>query len=73
MKLMINVERSQLQGVLKELGGSFSDMEIVINIKEEKSKEERSKYASLSTEDLPRIQKEAEKSEKEKQEQEYPT
>ena len=73
MKLMINVERSQLQGVLKELGGSFSDMEIVINIKEEKSKEERSKYASLSTEDLQRIQKEAEKSEKEKQEQEYPT
>ena len=76
MKVVISVERSQLRGVLQELGGSFSDMEIVINIKEEESKEKRSNYESLTTEDLQRIQekqKEAEKSEKEKQEQEYPT
>jgi len=76
MKVVISVERSQLRGVLQELGGSFSDMEIVINIKEEESKEKRPNYESLTTEDLQRIQekqKEAEKSEKEKQEQEYPT
>ena len=69
MKVVINVERSQLRGVLQELGGSFSEMEIVINIKEEESKEEESKnpnYESLTTEDLQRIQgkqKEIEKKE----------
>ena len=39
MKVVIDVERSQLRRVLQELGESFSDMEIVINIKEAESKE----------------------------------
>jgi len=61
MKVVINVERSQLRGVLQELGGSFSDMDVVINVKEEESKGEESKekhlnYESLTTEDLERIQ-----------------
>jgi len=42
MKLAVNVKRSQLRGVLEELGKSFPDMEIVINIKEEESEEEES-------------------------------
>ena len=70
MKVVISVERSQLRGVLQELGGSFSDMEIVINIKEEESKEKRPNYESLTTEDLERIQEE--QKEKEKKE-EYST
>ena len=70
MKVVVNVERSQLRGVLQELGGSFSDMEIVINIKEEESKEKRPNYESLTTEDLERIQEE--QKEKEKKE-EYST
>jgi hypothetical protein len=59
MKVVINVESSQLREVLRELGGSFSDMDVVINIKEEESKEEESRdpnYESLTTEDLQRIQ-----------------
>jgi len=58
MKVVINVERSQLRGVLQELGGSFSNMEVVINIKEikeEEFKEKRPNYESLTTEDLERI------------------
>lgn len=41
MKLVVNVERSQLRGVLQELGANFADMEIVINnIKEEEKRKE---------------------------------
>ena len=64
MKVVVNVERSQLRGVLQELGGSFSDMEIVINIKEEESKEKRPNYESLTTEDLERIQEKQKEIEK---------
>ncbi|MBA7667605.1 hypothetical protein ES703_75700 [subsurface metagenome] len=49
MRLVISVEKSQLQGVLEELGGSFPDMDIVINIKEEESKQ---KVPDLTTENL---------------------
>jgi len=70
MKVVISVERSQLRGVLQELGGSFSDMEIVINIKEEESKEKRPNYESLTTEDLERIQEKQKETEKK---EEYPT
>ena len=70
MKVVVNVERSQLRGVLQELGGSFSNMDIVINIKEEEFKEKRPNYESLTTEDLERIQEE--QKEKEKKE-EYST
>ena len=37
MKLVINVRRSQLRGVLEELVKSFPDMNVVINIEEEES------------------------------------
>ena len=70
MKVVISVERSQLRGVLQELGGSFSDMEVVINIKEEESKEKHPNYESLTTQDLQRTQEE--QKEKEKKE-EYST
>jgi len=73
MKLVVNVERSQLRGVLQELGANFADMEIVINIKEEEFKKKTVDYENLTTEDLQRIQKEMEKREEEKQEQKYPT
>ena len=64
MKVVISVERSQLRGVLQELGGSFSDMEVVINIKEEEFKEKRPNYESLTTEDLERIQEKQKETEK---------
>ena len=64
MKVVISVERSQLRGVLQELGGSFSDMEIVINIKEEESKEKHPNYESLTREDLERIQEKQKEIEK---------
>ena len=64
MKVVINVERSQLRGVLQELGGSFSDMEVMINIKEEEFKEKRPNYESLTTEDLERIQEKQKETEK---------
>ena len=72
MKVVISVERSQLRGVLQELGGSFSDMEIVINIKEEEeeSKEKRPNYESLTTDDLERVQEKQKETEKK---EEYPT
>jgi hypothetical protein len=75
MKVVVNVERSQLRGVLQELGGSFSDMDVVINVKEEESKEEESEekhpnYESLTTEDLQRIQEKQREMEKQ---EEYPT
>ena len=86
MKLVINVKRSQLRGVLQELGGSFPNMDIVINIKEEEPKEKPLDYQHLTTESLERLQsemkekeeKEKEKEEKEKEEKEkekgeYPT
>jgi len=64
MKVVVNVERSQLGGVLQEVGGSFSDMDIVINIKEEESKEKHPNYESLTTEDLERIQEKQKEMEK---------
>jgi len=67
MKVVIDVEKSQLRGALEELGWSFSDMEVVINIKEEESKEEESKnpdYESLTTEDLERMQEKEKETEK---------
>jgi len=72
MKVVVNVEKSQLRGVLQELGGSFSDMEVVINIKEkeEEFKEKRPNYESLTTEDLERIQEKQKETEKK---EEYPT
>jgi len=72
MKVVVNVEKSQLRGVLQELGGSFSDMEVVINIKEkeEEFKEKRPNYNSLTTEDLERIQEKQKETEKK---EEYPT
>jgi hypothetical protein len=70
MKVVINVERSQLRGVLQELGGSFSDMEVVINIKEAEFKEKHPNYESLTTEDLQRIQEKQREMEKQ---EEYPT
>ena len=73
MKLVVNVERSQLRGVLQELGANFADMDIVINIKEEEFKKKTVDYENLTTEDLQRIQKEREKREKEKRKEEYPT
>lgn len=64
MKVVLNAERSQLRGVLQELGGSFSDMEVMINIKEEEFKEKRPNYESLTTEDLERIQEKQKEIEK---------
>ena len=64
MKLAVNVKRSQLRGVLQELGKSFPDMEIVINIKEEESEEKRPNYESLTTEDLEKIQEKEKEMEK---------
>lgn len=55
MNLVINVKRSQLRGVLEELEGAFSNMDIVINIEEEEHKE---KIPNLTTENLEQIQKE---------------
>ena len=73
MKLVVNVERSQLRGVLQELGANFADMDIVINIKEEEFKKKTVDYENLTTEDLQRIQKEMDKREEEKRKEEYPT
>ena len=73
MKLVVNVERSQLRGVLQELGANLADMDIVINIKEEEFKKKTVDYENLTTEDLQRIQKEMEKREEEKRKEEYPT
>ena len=79
MKLVMNVKRSQLRGVLEELGGSFHDMDIVINIKEEEPKEKTLDYQHLTTEQLQRIDKEMKEKEEEKEEEkekekeEYPT
>lgn len=63
MKVVVNVERSQLRGVLQELGGSFSDMEVVINIKKEEGKEKRPNYENLTNEDLEEM----------KEKEQYPT
>lgn len=71
MKVVVNVERSQLRGVLQELGAS---MDIVINIKEPEEFEKKTvDYRNLTTEDLQRIQKEMDKREEEKRKEEYPT
>jgi len=64
MRLVISIKRSQLREVLEELGGSFPDMDIVINIKEEESKQ---KIPDLTTKNLQQIEKEM------KEKQEYPT
>jgi len=58
MKLVVNVKRSQLRGVLEELGKSFPDMDIVINIVEEESKEKTQNYQHLTTEHLEQLDKE---------------
>ncbi len=58
MKLMVNVRRSQLRGVLEELVKSFPDMDIVINIKEEESKEITPGYQRVTREQLTRLGKE---------------
>ncbi len=58
MKLVVNVKRSQLRGVLEELGKSFPDMDIVINIEEEESKEKTQNYQHLTTEHLEQLDKE---------------
>jgi hypothetical protein len=63
MKVVINVGRSQLREVLQELGGSFSDMDVVINLKEEESEEKHPNYESLTTEDLEEM----------KEKEQYPT
>lgn len=69
MKLVVNVRRSQFGGMLEELGRSFPDMEIVINIKEkeEESEEKTLDYQHLTTDDLERLQKEMKEKEKEKE------
>jgi len=54
MRLMINVKMPQLRGVLKELGNSCPDMDMVINFKEEKSEEENPGYQRLTREQLER-------------------
>lgn len=59
MKLVVNVKRSQLPGVLEELGKSFPDMDIVINVEEEESKEKTLNYQHLTTEHLEQLDKEA--------------
>lgn len=58
MKLVVNARRTQLRGVLEELGNSFPDMEIVINIEEQESKEKTPDYKRLTTEQLKRLGKE---------------
>ena len=69
--VVVNAERSQLRGVLQELG---TTMDIVINIKEPEEFEKKTvDYRNLTTEDLQRIQKEMDKREEEKRKEEYPT
>jgi hypothetical protein len=58
--VVINVERSQLRGVLKELKEVSPNMDIVINIQEEEP-EEKLDLQHLTTEDLEKLQKETEK------------
>ena len=67
MRLMINVKMSQLQGVLKELGNSCPDMDMVINIKEEKSEEKSLGYQRLTREQLERY-----KGNETREEEKYP-
>jgi len=67
MRLMINVKVSQLRGVLKELRNSCSDMDMVINIKEEKSEEKSLGYQRLTREQLERY-----KGAETKEEEKYP-
>ena len=62
--VVINVERSQLGGVLKELKEVSPNMDIVINIQEEKP-EDKLDRQHLTTENLEQLQdvmKEEEKS-----------
>ena len=54
MRLMINVKMSQLRGVLKELENSYSDINMVISIKEGKSEEKSLGYQRLTREQLER-------------------
>ncbi len=71
--VVINVERSQLGGVLEELREVSPNMDIVINIQEEESKEEKPEEELdrqlLTTENLEQLQKEMQ----EKEEKKYPT
>jgi len=71
--VVINVERPQLGGVLKELREVSPNMDIVINIQEEKSKEEKPEEKldrqHLTTENLEQL----EEIMKEKEEEKHPT
>jgi len=71
--VVINVERSQLGGVLKELREVSPNMDIVINIQEEESKEEKPieklDRQHLTTENLEQLQEVM----KEKEEEKSPT
>ena len=63
MKLVVNVRRSQLRGVLEELVRSFPDMDIVINIEEEESDDGECQeitlgYQRITREQLKRLGKE---------------
>ena len=68
--VVINVERPQLGGVLKELREVSPNMDIVINIQEEESKEEKPEEKldrqHLTTENLEQLQEVMKEKEKEK-------
>ena len=67
MRLMINVKMSQLEGMLKELENSYSDINMVISIREEKSEEKSLGYQRLTREQLERY-----RGEETKEEEKYP-
>ena len=52
MNIVLNIKESQLPEVLEVLAGTAGTAEIVINIKEEETKE---RHPTLTTEDLQRI------------------
>jgi len=66
MKLVVNAKRSQLGGVLEELGKSFPDMDIVINIEEDESGEKIPGYQRFTNEQLEQLGKETEAEQEEK-------
>ena len=62
MKVMLNTKKSQLREVLEALGGTDGDVDVVINIKDEESKEEFSAFA-FTQESLEKVQQEMKKDE----------
>ncbi len=66
MKLVVNAKSSQLGGVLEELGKSFPDMDIVININEGESEEKTPGYQRFTNDQLEQLGKETEAEQKEK-------